>query len=191
MTVQDIQNLIVTTATAYGVDPRLALEIATREDSSFDPNAVSSAGAVGIFQLMPSVQSDYGVTDPTDPTQNVYAGIQYIAALVAQFGGNLAEAIGAYDWGPGNVQNAIALYGANWLSHAPGETQSYVPAILAAIGSDYSVSIGTPAAGSPAPSGFTPAAVSPAAAAAMSTGELFAIAALGLIGIFALGLFQD
>lgn len=141
MTTADIQNLIVTTATAYGVDPRLALEVAQVE-SNFNPTAVSSAGAVGVFQLEPSVQSDYGVSDPTDPTQNVYAGIQYLAHLIAQFG-DTGTALAAYDWGPGNVANAQTAHGSNWLSFAPAETQNYVAKILAAVGSQYTVSAGT------------------------------------------------
>jgi soluble lytic murein transglycosylase-like protein len=148
MTSTDIQNLIVSTASAYGVDPRLALEVASVE-SGFNPNAVSSAGAVGVFQLMPATAAQYGVSDPTDPTENITAGVQYLAALIAQFG-DTSEALGAYNWGPTNVNNAIAQYGNAWLNFAPAETQNYVSTIMQAIG-EYTVSAGTTATAAAAP----------------------------------------
>jgi len=81
------------------------------------------------MQLMPATSAQYGVTDPFDPTQNVNAGVQYLSALLSQFGGDTVAALAAYDWGPGNVQRAIAAYGSDWLSYAPAETQNYVASI--------------------------------------------------------------
>lgn len=122
-----IPQLIADAAAKYGVDPNLALNVAITE-SALDQSAVSSAGAIGVFQLMPATAAGLGV-DPTNLEQNIDGGVRYLAQLLSQFG-NAQEALGAYNWGPGNVQNAIAQYGGDWLSYAPEETQNYVAKIL-------------------------------------------------------------
>lgn len=158
MTSTDISNLIIQTATSYGVDPRLALEVAMKE-SGLDQNAVSSAGAIGIFQLEPATAADLGV-DPTDISQNIQGGVQYLSQMLSQFGGNVAEALAAYDWGPGNMHAALAAHGAGWMAYAPLETQDYVQTILGNIGSQYTISMApSPGApGNPAQAGFVPIA---------------------------------
>jgi soluble lytic murein transglycosylase-like protein len=139
MTSSDISALILSTATAYGVDPRLALEVAMQE-SGLDQSAVSSAGAIGIFQLMPATAADLGV-DPTDPTQNIQGGVKYLSEMLSRYGNNVAEALGAYNWGPGNMDKAIAAHGAGWMNYAPLETQDYVQTIVSNIQSQYTVAL--------------------------------------------------
>jgi len=123
-----IAALVQQIASQYGLNPQLALAVATQE-SGLNPNAVSPAGAQGVMQLEPGTAQQYGVTNPFDPTQNITAGVKYLLSLLSEFGGDLGKALAAYDWGPGNVTNAIAEYGANWLAYAPAETQAYVMAI--------------------------------------------------------------
>src|ERR1700739_364546 len=106
MTSQEISDLIVSTASSYGVDPRLALEVAMRE-SNLNESAVSSAGAIGIFQLEPATAADLG-GDPRDPTQNITGGVRYLSQLLSKYSGNVAEALAAYNWGPKNLDDAIA-----------------------------------------------------------------------------------
>jgi hypothetical protein len=142
MTQQETSNLIVSTATAYGVDPRLALEVAMKE-SGLNESAVSPAGAIGIFQLEPATAADLGV-DPRDAAQNIDGGIRYLSQLIGKYAGNLAEALAAYNWGMGNLDAAIAAHGAGWVNYAPIETQDYVQTILGNIQSQYSFSVGTP-----------------------------------------------
>ena len=156
MTSTEISNLIVQTATSYGVDPRLALEVAMKE-SGLDQTAVSSAGAIGVFQLMPATAADLGV-DPTDINQNIQGGVQYLAEMISQFGGNVAEALAAYDWGPGNMHSALSAHGAGWMAYAPLETQDYVQTILGNIGSQYTISMGPlpGTTGAPSQAGFVP-----------------------------------
>lgn len=136
-----LADQIQSTASALGVPPQLALNVAQSE-SSLDPNAVSSAGAQGLFQLMPATAAQLGVTDPFDPTQNIQAGITYLAQLFQQFG-NWADALAAYNWGPGNV----AKYGA---AAAPASTQNYVTGILAASGPAAAAVLSPGSAGVPA-----------------------------------------
>ena len=120
----DITQLIANAAAQYGVDPNLAIAVAVQE-SALNQNARSPVGAIGVFQLMPATAAGLGV-DPTNLQQNIDGGVRYLSQMLALFGGNVAEALGAYNWGPGNVQNAISTYGDAWLDNAPAETQNYV-----------------------------------------------------------------
>jgi soluble lytic murein transglycosylase-like protein len=137
------QSAIIAAANAAGVDPNLALAVANQE-SGGNQNAISSAGAIGIFQLMPATAAGLGV-NPNDASQNIQGGIAYLSQMLNEFGGNISQALAAYNWGPGAVSNAISNYGSNWLSYAPAETQSYVASILGVIGTS-AIGIPTPAA---------------------------------------------
>jgi soluble lytic murein transglycosylase-like protein len=80
-----------------------------------------------LMQLMPSVQQQFGVTDPYDPKQNVSAGTRLLKQLLDQFGGDLPGALGAYNAGPARVEQ----YGG--VPPFP-ETMGYVKGILSEIG---------------------------------------------------------
>jgi len=116
-------------AAKYGVDPNLALAVA-RQESNYDQAAVSPAGAVGVFQLMPATAADLGV-NPYVLEENIDGGIRYLAWLIGRYGNDPAVVLAAYNWGIGNVDRAIAQYGDDWLSHAPLETRNYVARITA------------------------------------------------------------
>lgn len=116
-------DLATQAAVNAGVDPgtfRALVEV----ESSFDPKAQSSAGAQGLTQLMPNTAAALGVTDPFDPWQNLQAGAHYLAQLLNQFGGNYAQALAAYNAGPGNVAKAIAAGGQSGWSMAMANYQS-------------------------------------------------------------------
>lgn len=106
-------------------------------ESGGNPNAVSSAGAVGLMQLMPGTAAQLGV-DPSDPTQNVAGGTRYIAEMLAKYNGNLALALAAYNAGPGRVDQVLA-----GKATLPSETQNYVGGILSRMGRSGDVTIGS------------------------------------------------
>jgi soluble lytic murein transglycosylase-like protein len=109
-------------AARYGIDPSL-LRGLVRQESGFDPRAHSSAGAMGLTQLMPATASSLGVTDPYDPVQSLDGGAHYLRQMLDRFGNDPAKALAAYNAGPG----AVARFGG-----VPpyAETQHYVQNIL-------------------------------------------------------------
>lgn len=117
-TQSQIQQMIIAAANQYGVDPSLALGVAQTE-SNFNPNAVSPAGAIGVMQLMPGTAASLGV-DPNNIEQNIQGGVQLLSQLLSQYGGNVQQALWAYNAGPGSVASGTL----------PAETASYIPTVL-------------------------------------------------------------
>ena len=117
-----IDRYIDESAAASGIDPALLAAIISNE-SGFNPNATSGAGARGLMQLMPQTAASLGVTDAYDPEQNVRAGARYLRAMLDRFG-TLQLAVAAYNAGPA----AVERYGG-----VPPylETRAYVRNVLA------------------------------------------------------------
>jgi soluble lytic murein transglycosylase-like protein len=100
------------------------LHAVIQAESSYNPKAKSSAGAVGLMQLMPGTASRYGVTNIWDPSQNLEGGARYLRDLLDMFKNNLRLALAAYNAG----ENAVKKYG-NRIPPYP-ETQKYVRKVL-------------------------------------------------------------
>ncbi len=115
--------LIEQAAARNGVDPAVLYGL-IQQESGFDPRATSSAGAVGLTQLMPGTASSLGVSEPLNPAQSIEGGARYLGQMLRQFAGNTADALAAYNAGPGAVQQ----YGG--VPPYP-ETQQYVSKVLA------------------------------------------------------------
>jgi soluble lytic murein transglycosylase-like protein len=109
-------------AAKYNVDPAL-LRGLIRQESNFNPNAGSPAGARGLTQLMPGTAAALGV-DPSVPAQAIEGGAKYLRQQLDKFGGDPAKALAAYNAGPGAVQRygGVPPY---------AETQNYVRKVLA------------------------------------------------------------
>jgi soluble lytic murein transglycosylase-like protein len=115
-------------ALSAGISPDLFVR-QIQQESGFNPNAGSPAGAEGIAQFMPGTAASMGI-NPYDPAQALPGAARLMASLSAQFGGDYAKALAAYNAGPGAVNAAVAQGGANWLSYMPAETQNYVAIIM-------------------------------------------------------------
>ena len=110
-------------AASNGIDPALLKGLVSQE-SGFDPNARSGAGALGLTQLMPGTAASLGVSNPLDPAQSLQGGARYLRQQLDRFGGDERLALAAYNAGPG----AVAKYGG-----VPpyAETESYVNSVMA------------------------------------------------------------
>jgi soluble lytic murein transglycosylase-like protein len=97
-----IEQIISSAAEKYNLPKKLITAVISQE-SNFNPDAVSHAGAAGLMQLMPSTARGLGVTDVFDPKQNVFAGAKYLRQMMDKYNGNLELALAAYNAGPGNV----------------------------------------------------------------------------------------
>ena len=93
---------IAEAADTYGLDPNLIRAIIHAE-SAFNPFAVSSAGALGLMQLMPAMAEEMNVDNPFDPRQNILGGSRYLRDLLALHHGNVDLAVASYNAGPGAV----------------------------------------------------------------------------------------
>lgn len=116
-------GLFSAAADKYGVDASLLAAVA-RQESGFDPRAVSPAGAQGLMQLMPATARGLGVGDSFDPAQAVDGAARLLRDLLGRFG-STELALAAYNAGPGAVlrYDGIPPY---------PETRNYVRSVMAA-----------------------------------------------------------
>jgi soluble lytic murein transglycosylase-like protein len=96
------QAEIAAAAREFGVEEAVVRAIIHAE-SSFNPLALSHAGAQGLMQLMPPTARRFGVSDSYDAGQNIRGGVQYLSWLLKRFNGNLTLAAAGYNAGEGAV----------------------------------------------------------------------------------------
>jgi soluble lytic murein transglycosylase-like protein len=121
--VRTYDQLIVEAARYYAL-PAALVKAVMAVESSFEPAAVSSAGAQGLMQLIPPTAREMFVRDAFDPRDNVYGGVRYLRILTNHFSGDLRRTIAAYNAGPNAVRRA---------GDVPdfAETRTYVQRVLA------------------------------------------------------------
>jgi soluble lytic murein transglycosylase-like protein len=114
---------ITAAAKKHGIDPALLAGL-VKQESGFNPNAGSPAGARGLTQLMPGTAAGLGVTNVLDPPQSLDGGARYLRQQLDAFGGDVTRALAAYNAGPGAVQRygGVPPY---------AETQNYVRIVQA------------------------------------------------------------
>ncbi|NIR31628.1 MAG: lytic transglycosylase domain-containing protein [Gammaproteobacteria bacterium] len=116
------EPLVRRVAHRYRLESALIHAVITAE-SSYDPEAISKRGAVGLMQLMPETARRYGVRNRRNPVENIYGGARYLRDLLFRFK-NLTLALAAYNAG----ENAVAKYGNRIPPYR--ETRNYVRKVL-------------------------------------------------------------
>src|SRR3954453_15408536 len=121
------ENLIQNASQKYGV-PENLIKAVIKQESGFNPQARSKAGAAALMQLMPSTGAGLGVSNPYDPAQAIDGGTRYLAQAIKNNNGSVPLALAAYNAGQGavNKYGGIPPY---------KETQNYVQSIMAMFGS--------------------------------------------------------
>ncbi|MBB3386268.1 MULTISPECIES: lytic transglycosylase domain-containing protein [unclassified Rhizobium] len=98
----DYASLALKVAGEEEVDPNWVLSVMRAENAAFDPDLVSSAGAIGLMQVMPRIGEAFGATDLTDPQQSIRAGTRFLRVLIAKYRNPVLVAA-AYNAGEPNV----------------------------------------------------------------------------------------
>jgi soluble lytic murein transglycosylase-like protein len=122
VTSEELNEIFAEAAATYGVDEKL-LKAVAKVESNFNASAVSSAGAVGIMQLMPATAAGLGVSDSYDARENIFGGAKYLSQLLSKYDGDTSLALAAYNAGSARVDQygGIPPY---------TETQNYVTKVL-------------------------------------------------------------
>lgn len=117
----------------YGVDPNLLIAQA-KQESGFNPNAKSPAGARGFAQFMPDTAKRFGLTNPNDPIASIEAQAKYMKFLQDKFHGNVELMLGGYNAGEGSIKKKDVLRDGVWTKEQVlppyKETQDYVKRIM-------------------------------------------------------------
>jgi hypothetical protein len=125
----DLDWIIFRAGEKAGVDPRF-IHAVIKQESKYDPKAVSPVGAQGLMQMTPATAKRFGLKDPFDATANVEAGTKYLKWLLQRFDGDVSLALAGYNAGEGSVDKYKGV--------PPfSETQNYVKKIVANYGKTY------------------------------------------------------
>lgn len=126
------EELIAAAGEKYGV-PTSLIKAVIDTESSFNPSAVSSAGAKGLMQLMDGTARGLGVSNSFDPAQNIEGGTKYLSYQLQKFGGEIAMALAAYNAGPSRVTRLGVTNDEELLAQShqlPAETQAYIHKVM-------------------------------------------------------------
>jgi len=118
----DFHSIVVDKASKYELDPSLVHAV-IKTESNGNPRAVSSKGAMGLMQLMPTTANDLEVRNPFDPEENIDGGTKYLKYLIERFNGDLTLALAAYNAGPKRVEKTGSV-------PQISETKQYVKKVL-------------------------------------------------------------
>lgn len=124
----NIDNAIKYASDKYRVEEEL-IKAVIKQESSFNPNAVSRSGAKGLMQLMPSTAKSLGVENPFNVLDNIDGGTRYLKRLMEAFSGNKELALSAYNGGIGRMKK-LGVDTVQEIYKMPRETENYVSKVM-------------------------------------------------------------
>jgi Soluble lytic murein transglycosylase and related regulatory proteins (some contain LysM/invasin domains) len=140
--IKKYEDEVLASSEEYGLDPALVFAV-IRTESSFDPNAVSRAGAKGLMQIMPATaewvafrtKTEFDESRIFEPGYNINIGCHLLSYLLEKYNGDLRFALAAYNAGAGRVDSWLAdpeYFDGEELSIPFTETKNYVEKVLKA-----------------------------------------------------------
>lgn len=126
--INEVDNAITIASQKYGVDEKLIRSL-IKQESNFDPQCVSSAGAIGLMQIMPHTIKKFNVQDPYNVYENIDAGTKHLKGMIERYSGDIVKAIVAYNWG-GNALDKSGFTSLEDISMLPMETRIHVTNIF-------------------------------------------------------------
>lgn len=117
-----VKSALQAAAALHNVPYSLLQSVAWHE-SRYTPGAESNVGALGLMQIMPGTAKSLGI-DPLDLMQAAEGSARMLKRLYQKYSGSWAHALAAYNWGPGNVDDAMSP--ASW----PSSVKTYVKRVL-------------------------------------------------------------
>jgi soluble lytic murein transglycosylase len=115
-------SIITEAAQRHGVSFSL-LKAMIKIESDFNPRAISTAGAMGLMQIMPQNIKRLKIQNPFDPRENIMGGTRYLKQMIDRFNGKLPLALAAYNAGPNTVERYQRIPPFT-------ETEDYVDAVM-------------------------------------------------------------
>lgn len=123
-----IDEAVEKAARRFNIDKDLILSV-IKQESSFQTDCVSSAGAMGLMQLMPGTAKYLGVSNPYDIEQNINGGTKYLKEMLNMYGNSKELALAAYNSGPGTMQKR-GVKSVGDIERLPYETRDYVKKVM-------------------------------------------------------------
>ena len=117
---EKIDRQIELSAEKYDVSKHL-IDAVIKNESNYNPLAISPKGALGLMQLMPKTAEELNVTDAFNINENIDGGTKYLSQLLNRYNGDYVKAISAYNAGPSQVFDRVPNL---------KETKSYVKKVM-------------------------------------------------------------
>lgn len=125
---QHIEDAVKIASNKYNVDENL-IKAVIKTESNFNPNAVSSAGAKGLMQVMPANYKSLGISNPFNIYENVDGGTKLLKEYIDKYNGDIEMALMAYNGGPTRMKNR-GVTSIDHIYKMPKETQNYVKKVM-------------------------------------------------------------
>ncbi|WP_027634572.1 lytic transglycosylase domain-containing protein [Clostridium hydrogeniformans] len=123
-----IDKAIEEASKKYGIDGKLIWAL-IKQESNFNVNEKSHAGAMGLMQLMPANVKEYNISNPYDIFENIDGGTKHLKDYIKRYNGNVELGLAAYNAGPGTLQKR-GVKAVEDIWKLPWETRTHVKKVM-------------------------------------------------------------